>query len=329
MTSAHRPTVFLVTPATAPAVPPDLVDALAMLADVVVGSTPVEFAAVADQVDVIQTWAGGNPRPLLEPFAPLPPRLRWISHAGIGVDQFLYPALIESEVEITNMRGVDFYADSMAEFAFSLVLLFARELLRIERNRMHHSWERVMGVSVWGKTLGIVGLGTIGAELARRATSFGMSVMATKRTPNGMSLPGVTVKPPTALQEILPYVDYLVICAPRTAETHGLIDAAALRLMKSEAVLINIARGGIVDEPALLDALQHGRLRGAALDVFGTEPLPPDSPLWDVPNLFISPHMSALVDRPGDRQYNAIVENVQHFLRGEPLVRVVDKRRGY
>jgi phosphoglycerate dehydrogenase-like enzyme len=322
-----RPTIFLLPRDTEP--PQTLVDALSAIAHVIVGRTGNDFLPVADQVEAIITWAGGNPRLFLEPMETLPTKLRWVSHSGIGVDQFLYPALIESEVVVTNMRGVTGYSAAMAEYAFSLMLMFAKELIQIERNRVQHEWIRVMHRALYGKALGIIGLGTIGSALASRSQAFGMTVTATRRNPEGEMVNGVRILPHTRLDELLSTSDYVVICAPRTPETHGLIGAEALRLMKPDAVLINIARGGMVDEAALVEALRAGRLRGAGLDVFANEPLPADDPLWDEDRLFISPHMSAFVDTPWPEQHEAILENARRFARGEPLLRVVDKRRGY
>lgn len=323
-----RPTLFIVTREPNP-VPDALVSELSQVVDVIVGSRPEHFAPVIDRVDAIHTWSGGNPRHLLEPLLDLPPRLRWIAHAGIGVDQILFPRLIESDVVVTNMRGLDFYAAAMAEYAFALILLSAKRLREIERNRIRREWKRVQGSSLRGKTLGIVGLGTIGTELAKRALAFEMKVLATRRNPAAPSLPGVEVLPATDLERVLRAADYVVLCAPRTSETDLLIGRTEFEQMKAGAVLINIARGRMVDEAALLDSLRSGHLREAALDVFSQEPLPTDDPLWQEERLFVSPHMSAFVDEPPDVVFEAILENVRRFVEGEPLLRTVDKQRGY
>lgn len=309
--------------------PAELLDGLRPYAEVITGSTPQEFAQVAETIDAIFTSGGGNPRFLLEPLGEIPERLRWIAHAGIGVDQFLFPRLVESKITVTNMRGVSSYAEAMAEFAFAAIMLFGKKLLEVERNRERRTWQRVQHSLLRDQTVGVIGLGTIGREIARRAHAFGMTVFATKRHPESASMEGVTILPPEELDTLLQQSNYVVIAAPRTGETHGLIGAHEIQQMKPGAVLVNIARGGMIDESALLAALETGMLGGAALDVFSEEPLPAESPLWTAPNLFLSPHMSAFVELVPGPIVDAMIDNMQRFQRGEPLLRVVDKQRGY
>ncbi len=323
-----RCTCFILTPSGVSA-PQAMVGGLAGFATIHTGSSAGDFAPVADQVDFLVTYGGGNPKRLLEPMEIWPERLRWISHSGIGVDQFLFPRLAESDIVVTNMRGVSIYAVAMAEFAFAAIALFAKKLLEVERNRASHQWSPVRHSLLQGKTFGVIGLGTIGQELAKRALAFDMNVVATRRNPGHASLPGVTVLAPSELDRLLADADYLAICAPRTAETHNLIGAGEIAVMKPGSVIVNVARGGMVNELALVDALESGHLAGAALDVFEAEPLPPDSPLWTAPNLFLSPHMSANVDLVSDVLAEATIDNAKRFLAGEPLLRIVDKLVGY
>jgi len=311
------------------AAPDELTERLASHASVVSGSSIDDFRAVADEVDAIITWGGGNPKILLEPLDVWPARLRWVAHAGIGVDQFLFPRLIESDVMVTNMRGISSYATAMAEFAFAGIILFGKKLLTIEQHRQNRHWERVRHSLLQDQTVGVIGLGTIGTEVVRLARGFGMAVQATRRDPALHADPEVQVFPPSELDTVLKGSDYVVVAAPRTRETDGLIGPRELGLMREGSVLINVARGGMVDEAALLDALRSGHLGGAALDVFEEEPLPVDSPLWTAPNLFLSPHMSAFVEVVPGPIVDAMIDNMQRFHQGQPLERVVDKARGY
>ncbi len=311
------------------AAPVELTERLARHARVITGSSAEDFRDIAADVDAIITWGGGNPKFLLEPLDSLPARLRWVAHAGIGVDQFLFPRLVQSDVVVTNMRGVSSYATAMAEFAFAGIMLFGKRLLTIEQNRQNRHWERVRHALLQDQTVGIIGFGTIGREIARIARGFGMTVLATRRESSQEPDPGITVYPAAELDRLLEASDYVVIAAPRTHETHGLIGSRELGLMRKGSVLINVARGGMVDEAALLDALHSGQLGGAALDVFEKEPLPADSPLWSAPNLFLSPHMSAFVETVPGPIVDAMIDNMQRFQQGQPLQRVVDKQRGY
>ncbi|MGD9710853.1 MAG: D-2-hydroxyacid dehydrogenase [Thermomicrobiales bacterium] len=309
--------------------PESLIEGLTQLVTLHVASTAEEIVDVIQDVDFIIVLGRGELKNVLEGQSDWPRRLRWIAQSGIGVDGLLFPRLIDSDVIVTNMRGVSMYGTAMAEFAFASIMLFAKKMLDIERHRADRQWTRVRHALLHGQTVGIVGFGTIGRELARLAAGFGMDVVATKRHPDGDAPPGVTIYPSNELDSVLSVSDYLAVCAPRTAETAKLIGAREIALMKPGAVIVNVARGGMVDEPALRAALISGHLGGASLDVFETEPLPADDPLWTTPNLFISPHMSAFVDIDPIEIGEAMLDNVRRFVNGEELVRVVDKRLGY
>lgn len=261
--------------------------------------------------------------------------LRWVHTATAGVASMLYPEMLASTVILTNSAGV--HAPPIAETVTGMLLYFARGLdIAVDAQR-GRAWQaerfendRDLAREVAGATLGIIGLGSIGVEVAARARALGMRVLAVRRTldtaPDGVEL----LTGDDAMTELLGRSDYVVVCAPSTSETRGMIDARAIAAMKRNAVLINVARGDIIEsEHMLAAALADGRLRGAALDVFRVEPLPIASPLWDLPNALITPHVSGIGQGFWDRETALIIDNVTRYLRGEPLKNVVDKRRGY
>jgi phosphoglycerate dehydrogenase-like enzyme len=261
-------------------------------------------------------------------------RLRWAHTGTAGVGSLLYPELRDSDVILTNSAGV--HAEPMAEWATAALLYFARGFDIAVRAQAERQWRaepfealppQVRELA--GATLGIVGFGGIGRAVAWRAAALGMRVVATRRRQARTPPPVELIAGDDALGRLLEQSDFVVLAAPSTAETRGLIDRAALARMKAGAVLVNVARGDLVDDDALVDALASRRLRGAALDVFAREPLPPDSPLWALPNVLITPHVSATSTAFWRRQTELIVENVRRYLAGERLRNVVDKRAGY
>jgi phosphoglycerate dehydrogenase-like enzyme len=261
-------------------------------------------------------------------------RLRWIQVPAAGVAPLLFPALVESEVVLTNGRGV--HAVSMAEHTMGVVLAFARKL-HLARDAQHqHRWaQREMWTGapafreVGGGTLGVVGLGAVGSAIASRARAFGLTVIAVRRHPADDPAPAHEQWGVDRLPELLGRADWLVLAAPSTAATRGLIGRDQLARMKPGAVLINLGRGALVDEAALIDALQGGRIAGAALDVTEREPLDPKSPLWDMPQVIVTPHVSGLGPRYWDRSMELFSGNLRAFIDGRPLINVVDKRAGY
>jgi phosphoglycerate dehydrogenase-like enzyme len=206
------------------------------------------------------------------------------------------------------------------------------------RDQAAHRWARYCGRDLAGTTVGLVGFGTIGHEVAARCRAMGMRVIATKRTVSGgtggsdqagAAGPVDALVPLTDLPVLLGQADFLVLACPQTPETEGLIGKREIDALKRDAVVINIARGAVVDEPAMIAALQEGRLGGAALDVFAKEPLPGDSPLWDMPNVLVSPHSASTVDSENARITDLFCENLRRYLRGEPLLNVFDRERLY
>nr|WP_075020618.1 D-2-hydroxyacid dehydrogenase [Actinomadura madurae] len=251
----------------------------------------------------------------------------WVHIASAGVDRLMFPALIESETKVTNSRGV--FDEPIAEYVLGLVLAFAKDLpgtlrLQGERRWRHRETERVTG----SRAL-VVGTGPIGRAIGRRLSAAGLAVTGAGRTARDADSDLGLVHPMERLDEALAEADYVVLAAPLTPQTRGMIDAAALDRMRPSARLINVGRGALVAEPDLVKALRAGRIAGAALDVFEDEPLPPSSPLWDMPNVIVSPHMSGDVIGWRDELVRLFAANLGRYVSGRPLRNVVDKRLGY
>ena len=255
------------------------------------------------------------------------PNLRWVQSGGAGVERFLTPEFIASPIILTNAAGV--YAVPIADHVIAFMLAFSRGFPHYLRNQAERKWEWDGGDELDGKTLGIIGLGGIGSEVAKRAKAFGMRVTATRRRPDRASPFADEVRGSDALPWLLAESDYIALCAALTPRTRHLIGERELRLMKPTAYLINIGRGGLIDEHALVLALQSGRIAGAGLDVFANEPLPADSPLWDLSNVIITPHSSGSSPRSHDRLMELFCGNVARYLAGDELLNVVDKGEGY
>ncbi|MDR5709673.1 MAG: D-2-hydroxyacid dehydrogenase, partial [Armatimonadota bacterium] len=252
-------------------------------------------------------------------------RLRWVHSTAAGVENLL-PKLAGRDVLLTNSRGI--HAIPMAEHVLGCLLVFARNLHLAFRHQVHRRWQPEPGGELWGATVGILGLGAIGQEVARRCRAFGARVVGLRRT--AAPVPEVEeVYGPEGLEAVLRRSDYVVLTLPLTPQTRGLIGAQELGWMKPGAVLVNVGRGALLDERALVEALRSGRLRGAALDVFETEPLSPEHPLWDLPNVLITPHVSGNSPRYMDRAIPLFCDNLRRYLRGEGLRNVVDPELGY
>jgi phosphoglycerate dehydrogenase-like enzyme len=257
------------------------------------------------------------------------PRVRWIQGTSTGIGQLLIrTGLIDSPITFTTARGI--HAKPLADFAVMAMLWFAKDGFRMVRDRAAHRWERYCGRDLRGATAGIVGFGTIGREVARICRAVGMRVMATRRGDPAGGTPDVdAMVPRTELNTLLAAADYLVLATPQTSETEGLIGRAQIAAMKPGVVLINVSRGVVVDEAAMIDALRSGHLGGAALDVLATEPPAPDNPLWDMPNVLISPHSASTVETENARLTDLFCENLDRYLRGVPLKNVFDRERMY
>jgi phosphoglycerate dehydrogenase-like enzyme len=260
-------------------------------------------------------------------------RLRWIHSPAAGVGGMLFPAMRASDVVITNSRGM--HAETIAEHVVAVVLALFRRLPRAMLRQSEHAWAQdeftlAPPRLIARTTVGIVGLGGIGSAVARAMTGLGAQVEAVRRRPDAGRPDTVTsVHPPGALRDLLPRWDVVILCAPHTSETERIIGPRELALMKPDAVLVNIARGPLVDERALAEALGRGAIAGAALDVFDDEPLESADPLWETPNLIITPHVAG--NRPDywDAALEIFVENLRRYRAGEALLNVVDKDAGY
>jgi phosphoglycerate dehydrogenase-like enzyme len=262
-------------------------------------------------------------------------KLRWIHSPAAAVHALMIPEVIESDVVVTNARNV--HGPVVAEHAIALVLALAKRLPSAFRYQQAGTWaqgqiwrESPHPREVAGATLGLVGLGSIGLETAKRAAALAMKVMAVREhaeKPHDATV--ANVFGPDGLQRMLQVSDYIVLAAPLTPRTRAMINRDRLLQMKPDAYLINVSRGALIDQVALLDVLGQHRIAGAALDVFEKEPLPPDSPLWKTANVVITPHTAALTDKLWERHYALISENLCRFLAGAPLLNMVDKARGY
>jgi phosphoglycerate dehydrogenase-like enzyme len=261
-------------------------------------------------------------------------KLRWIHSPAAAVHQLIFPELVNSDVILTNAREV--HGPVVAEHVIALIYALAKKIPGSVRLQEKHVWgqqilwdelPRVREVA--GATVGLIGLGSIGGAVAKSAKALGMRVIAVREHPEKGSEGADAVFGPAQIDDVFRQADYIVLAAPVTDGTKAIANAERVALMKSDACLINVGRGPLVDEAALAAALREKRIGGAALDVFPKEPLAADSPLWDVPNLLITPHTAALTDNLWERHYALFSENLRRHLAGQPLLAVVDKRKGY
>ncbi|MBZ5664712.1 MAG: D-2-hydroxyacid dehydrogenase [Acidobacteriia bacterium] len=261
-------------------------------------------------------------------------KLRWIHSPAAAVHQLIFPELVNSDIILTNAREV--HGPVVAEHVIALIFALAKKIPGSVRLQEKHVWgqqilwdelPRVREVS--GATLGMVGLGSIGRPVVKSAKALGMRVIAVREHPEKGSEGADAIFAPAQIDEVFRQADYIVLATPVTASTKAIANAARLALMKPEACLINVGRGPLVDESTLAVAVREKKIGGAALDVFPKEPLPADSPLWDVPNLLITPHTAALTDKLWERHYTLFSENLRRYLKGDSLLAIVDKRKGY
>lgn len=259
-------------------------------------------------------------------------KLKWIHSTAAGVGQLMYPELRESGLALTNARGI--HSKPMAEHILGMIIAMSRRFPDAFRFQRAAHWAQQ---EIWearpfelnGKILLIIGFGSIGRELARLMQPIGMRVWGVTRSGRGDAQFSERILPITELHSALPQADFVVIAAPETSETKHMIGENELALMKSSAYLINVARGTLVDEDALVAALRARAIAGAALDVTEEEPLPPDNPLWKLENVFITPHISAATDRLWQRQEELLLENLERWFGGRELLNCVDLQRGY
>jgi phosphoglycerate dehydrogenase-like enzyme len=273
--------------------------------------------------------------PLMPPgIADLAPKLRWVQLTSAGIDHMLDGDLARSGVTITTASGI--HAVPIGEYVMGIMLAFAKGLAGAMRGQAERTWRPYLAEELYGKTVGIVGLGAIGGYVAKLAKADGMRVLAIRRSTRERATGRDTgfadvdeILPPSDLPHLLSEADYVVIAVPLTPESEGLIGEGELRAMKPTARIINIARGHVIDEPALVRALKEGWIAGAALDVFQQEPLPPDSELWGLDNVILTPHISGGTPVYLERAVDLLCDNLRRYLAGEPLRNVVDLQRGY
>lgn len=261
-------------------------------------------------------------------------KLKWIHSPAAAVNQLLSPELVKSEIVVTNSTGV--HGPVVAEHALAVILALAKRLPQAMRYQAKKSWSQdrlwkqlPRPREVDGATVVLIGMGGIGSEFTARAKALGMTVVAVRENPAKGPGGADRVYGTAELDQVLPEGDYVLVCAPLTPSTARIINRARLKKMKKDAYLVNVSRGQLIDEPALLDALKRRRIAGAALDVFDREPLPRTSKFWGLDNVLITPHTAAVTERLWERHLCFISENLKRFIAGKPLLSQVDKARGY
>lgn len=291
--------------------------------EVFVVSNDQEAIAVADKIDIIV----GHFSPAVCAAAP---NLRWVQSFSTGMDKFLFPDIIaRDEVAISNVAGL--YAPQGGEHAWALLLALTRGIDRSIRHNDQRKWAGGATVELTGQTLGLVGLGGFGIEMAKRAAGYDMPIIAIDPVRRDRP-PGVCeLKDNTRenLHSLLGRADVVMMACPLTEETYHLIGREELVLMKKSAYLINVTRGGIIDEDALCAALREGQIAGAGIDVTEIEPLPEESPLWDAPNIILTPHRAGSSQHRPRKIYEFFCAQLARYLKGEPVLNIIDKTKGY
>lgn len=285
-----------------------------------------DFADALLEADAAVAW-GFEPSALAAAH-----RLKWLQTIGAGVDDVLTPEIVGRGIHLTNNSGV--HAPNIAEHVLAMMLAFARRLPFLVRAQIRHEWRDDEGrggvFELSGQTLLIIGMGDIGIELACRAKALGLTVHGMRRRFDAPPLPNFdAVIGLQSLHAALGAADHVALCLPLTATTRGVIGTGALAAMKSSAFLYNVGRGPLIETGPLIDALRSGRLAGAGLDVTDPEPLPADSPLWEMENVIITAHTSGATPRYWERASAILFENIDRFLTDQPLINLVDMEQGY
>lgn len=276
---------------------------------------------IAD-TDILVTWGTMDIRPLHLKA----PKLKWIHALSAGVESLTYPEIQSDNTLLTNSRGI--HGIPISEHVLAMLLAFTRGLNVFIRQQANKVWKRSPVEEIHDKTIGIVGLGSIGREIAKKAKGMGMHVVASKRT---MTTEIFVDKlyAPNQLDELLAVSDFVVVCLPLLEETRNLFTLKEFSAMKPSAYFINVARGPIINEKDLITALEEGLIKGAGLDVFDHEPLPDTSPLWDMKNVIITPHLAALSPNYLDRAIKLFADNLARFIQHKEMLNVIDKTKGY
>jgi phosphoglycerate dehydrogenase-like enzyme len=292
----------------------------------IVGNKPEAFASVVNDPVVILAWSA--PKKLLHDVFTTCKDVRWVHSRSAGLDSVLFPELVASNVPLTNGSGV--FSQSLGEFSLAAILYFAKDFRRMIRNQAAGVWEQFDVEEIDGQTVGIVGYGDIGRAVAKRVRPMGMTVLAVKRhPPNGADPLIDEFYQPDDLLKMLPRCDYVVVSLPLTAETHHMISDKEFAAMKPSAVIINVGRGPVIDEAAMVRVLKAKRIKGAGLDVFEHEPLPAGDPMYSLENVLLSPHCADHTADWLNQAMHFFLEQDRRFSNGEPIENVVDKSLGY
>jgi phosphoglycerate dehydrogenase-like enzyme len=317
---SHRPLVLVIDADNDPQ--------LAMLSEIphVAGQSMAAFEKAAPEAEVILHWSG--PGSLLRSVFLAAPKLRWVHSRAAGLDKSLFPELVESSIPLTNGTGV--FSQSLGEFALAAVLFFAKDFHRMLRNQAAERWEQFDVEEIAHQTAGIVGYGDIGRAVAKRLHAMGMQVLALKRHAPASPDPFIAeFYKPDQMSAMLGRCDYVIVAAPLTPETRHMVSDAQFAAMKPNAVILNVGRGPVIDQAAMVRALTQKRIRGAGLDVFEQEPIPAGDPIWKLDNVLISPHCA---DHTKDWLNDAMrffLAQYSRFEKGEPLENIVQKHLGY
>jgi phosphoglycerate dehydrogenase-like enzyme len=294
----------------------------------VVGNSVEMVEGAGADATVLFNWSG--PLDLFKKTFAMCPNLRWVHSRSVGLERTLFPELKESPVPLTNGAGV--FSASLGEFVLGAILYFAKDFRRMIRNQMAGVWEAFDVSWASGHTVGIIGYGDIGRAIAERVRALGMTVLAVKRHPSTSRttdpLVAETYTPDRRL-DMISRCDYVVVAAPLTPETRGMVGEAEFAVMKPTAVVMNVGRGPVINEEAMVAALSSGRIRGAALDVFDHEPLPSGHPFYKLENVLLSPHCADHTPDWLDNAMKFFIEQYERFRQGKPLLNVVDKKLGY
>jgi phosphoglycerate dehydrogenase-like enzyme len=295
---------------------------------IAVGNTAEAFERAAPEASIVFNWSGSGA--LLREVLGMCPAVRWIHCRAAGLDDLLTPELVASPAPLTNGSGV--FSPPLGEFVLGAILYFAKDFRRLIRNQAAGVWEPFDVAEISGQTAGIVGYGDIGRAVATRLKAMGMDILALRRTapPAGSVDPLVSrYYGPGGLLEMIAQCDYVVVTAPLTPETRGMIGAREFAAMKASAAIVNVGRGAVIDEAAMIEALTGKRILGAALDVFTVEPLPSGHPFFQLENVLLSPHSTDHTRDWLERAMQFFLEQFERFAKGEALLNVVDKQRGY
>ncbi|CUS98112.1 D-2-hydroxyacid dehydrogenase [Candidatus Kryptobacter tengchongensis] len=291
-------------------------------ADIVFDPDKKEIDKVIEDVEIIFGDFERN-------HARLAKNLRWVHLGYAGVDMILYPEIVNSDVIVTCSKGI--HQHHMTEFLFGMILTLTRRFDKIYNVQKLKIWDKQVAkefVSLRGKTMGILGLGNIGRQIAKVSKAFEMYVIGMKRTKANVEYVDEVITK-EEMQYLLENSDFIVVVLPLTEETFHLIGEREFEMMSKKPYFFNIGRGAVVDEKALIDALKNGKIRGAGLDVFENEPLPKDSPLWEMENVLITPHIAGLFPNYWEEPVNLFIENFKRYIDGKNLMNVVDKVVGY